>query len=88
MKGLQKHIAEKGEKGITSQEIATIETAIEQLGAINVEVDNIRGDLSEKIRHMNEILNNIKEIYKEKKMIIKGYYPQELWDVYGVPDKR
>ena len=30
----------------------------------------------------------VKESYAEKKKALKGYYPQERWMDYGVPDKR
>jgi hypothetical protein len=30
----------------------------------------------------------VKEAYAEKKKALKGYYPQERWMDYGVPDKR
>ena len=38
--------------------------------------------------NVNGILSGVKEIFAEKKKIIKGYYPQEEWERYGVMDKR
>ena len=45
-------------------------------------------ELSQKVKHMNEILTSVKEAFAEKKRIIKTSYPQELWIKYGVQDKR
>ena len=28
------------------------------------------------------------EVYAESKKTLKGYYPQERWPDYGIPDKR
>ena len=37
---------------------------------------------------MNEVLARVKETYADKKKTLKGYYPQERWVDYGIPDKR
>ena len=34
------------------------------------------------------VMDRVKEAYTEKKKTLKGYYPQERWMGYGVPDKR
>ncbi|MCR5270215.1 MAG: hypothetical protein K6D91_04255 [Prevotella sp.] len=44
--------------------------------------------LQPKVKHMNEVLSTVKTTYAEAKKAIKGYYPQECWADYGVPDKR
>jgi len=88
IKGLRKHIAEKGEKGITGNEIHSMEDTIMQLEAVNGEVDKIREELTEKVQNLNELFKNVKDVFMEKKKTMKGYYPQELWTVYGIPDKR
>ena len=49
---------------------------------------SVREELSQKVKHMNEILTSVKEAFAEKKRIIKSSYPQELWIKYGVQDKR
>ena len=37
---------------------------------------------------MNEVLARVKASYTEAKKTLKGYYPQERWAEYGIPDKR
>ena len=49
---------------------------------------SVREELSQKVKHMNEILTSVKEAFAEKKRIIKTNYPQEHWIKYGVQDKR
>ena len=45
-------------------------------------------ELSPKVKHMNEVMDGVKASYIEKKRTLKGYYPQERWAEYGIPDKR
>jgi len=54
----------------------------------NEECDSIRKTLAEKVRNMNSILLECKENYQTQKKIVKGYYPQEEWKNFGIPDKR
>lgn len=37
---------------------------------------------------MNDLMTSVKTTYGEAKKTLKGYYPQERWADYGVPDKR
>ena len=39
-------------------------------------------------KQMNAVMARVKSAYAEKKKTLKGYYPQERWADYGVPDKR
>lgn len=96
--GLRKHVKEMGEKaqaagmpglkGITTAEIDQMEQALKELTAANEEVDRLRVELQPKVKHMNDVLATVKSAYAEAKKTLKGYYPQERWADYGVPDKR
>ena len=86
--GLRKHVSERGEQGVTGQEIDQMEQCLKQLEEANAEVDRLREELSPKVKHMTEVLATVKEAYTETKKTLKGYYPQERWMDYGVPDKR
>ena len=35
-----------------------------------------------------QVLAGVKAAYADKKKTLKGYYPQERWADYGIPDKR
>ena len=87
-KGMKRHISEMGERGVTNDEIAKFENNLDILELQSAEVDKIRAELTEKVRRMNETFMTVKETYSETKKVIKGYYPQERWIDYGIPDKR
>jgi len=88
IEGLRRHVREMGERGVTSNEINDMEQAIGELESANAEVDSLREQLTPKVRLMNAAMTRVKEAYAEKKKSLKGYYPQERWIDYGIPDKR
>ena len=99
VKGLRKHVKEMGERlrvgeqgsgmsGISNAEIDRLEQALSALSTANAEVDRLREELQPKVKHMNEVLAGVKASYVEAKKTLKGYYPQERWADYGIPDKR
>ena len=88
VEGLRRHVKEMGEHGVTNDEINAMEQAVKELEAANAEVDRLREDLKPKVKVMNDVMNRVKNTYAEKKKTLKGYYPQERWMDYGVPDKR
>ena len=87
VEGLRKHLNGIG-GGVTNDEINVLEQAIRELEAINAEVERLRGELTPKVKQMNEKMALVKASYAEKKKTLKGYYPQERWVEYGIPDKR
>ncbi len=88
VEGLRKHLRQGVGGGVTDEEIVKMEEALSELESANEECDRLRAELSPKVKHMNEVLNTVKTAYAEKKKTLKGYYPQEQWAEYGVPDKR
>lgn len=87
VEGLHKHLNGMG-GGITSDDIKSMELSLKELEMANDEIDRLREELTPKVKHMNEVLARVKEVYIEKKRTLKGYYPQERWADYGIPDKR
>ena len=87
VEGLRKHLNGLG-GGVTNDEINDMEQAIRELEAINAEVERLREELTPKVKQMNEKMARVKASYAEKKKTLKGYYPQERWVEYGIPDKR
>ena len=81
VKGLKLHIREMVELGVTNKEVSEFD---EQ----SAEVDKMRTELNVKVKRMNETFMKVKETYSETKNTIKGYYQQERWIDYGIPDKR
>ena len=88
VEGLRKHLQTGVGGGVSNDEINNMEQALQQLEVANKEVDRLRDELSPKVKHMNEVLNQVKADYAEKKKTLKGYYAQEQWAEYGIPDKR
>ena len=87
VEGLRKHLSGIG-GGVTNDEIGQMEQSLKELESANAEVDRLREELTPKVKHMNEVLTRVKEAYANKKKTLKGYYPQERWADYGIPDKR
>lgn len=86
--GLRKHVAEQGESRVSLQQIDVMEKALQQLETASAEVDRLRDELAPKVKHMYDILANIKVDYHEQKTMLKNLYPLGAWTAYGVPDKR
>ena len=87
IEGLRRHVREMGESGISNNEINEMEKTVAMLSEANAEVDRLREELTPKVKQMNEVLARVKEAYADKKKTLKGYYPQERWPDYGIPDK-
>ncbi len=87
VEGLRKHLKGIG-GGVTNEEISAMEQAVRELEVANTEVERLREELSPKVKEMNSIMTRVKDAYADKKKTLKGYYPQERWADYGIPDKR
>ena len=87
IEGLHKHLSGIG-GGVTNDEIGLMEQSLKDLETANAEVDRLREELTPKVKQMNEVLALVKAAYADKKKTLKGYYPQEQWADYGIPDKR
>ena len=88
IEGLRRHVREMGERGISNTEINEMEKIVAMLTDANAEVDRLRAELTPKVKKMNDLMTIVKASYAESKKTLKGYYPQERWPDYGIPDKR
>ena len=88
IEGLRRHVKEMGERAISTSKINEMESVISQLAEVNAEVDSLREQLNPKVKKMNNLMTIVKAAYAESKKSLKGYYPQERWADYGIPDKR
>ena len=61
VKGVKRHISEMGERGVTNEEVAKFENNLSTLEQQSAEVDKIRAELSEKVKHMNATFMTVKE---------------------------
>jgi len=88
IKGLRKHVAERGQGDFNDKEISLMEKELAELQQVSDEVTRIREELAPKVAHMNHVLNEVKANFNENKKKLKGLHPQEQWANYGIPDKR
>ena len=88
IEGLRKHVKEMGERGISNAVIDQMVQSLNELTTANEEVDRLREELQPKVKHVNDMMATVKDDYAKAKKMLKGYYPQERWADYGVPDKR
>ena len=88
IEGLRRHVREMGERGVSNNEIDQMEKSVAMLSEANAEVDRLREKLTPKVKKMNDLMTLVKASYAESKKTLKGYYPQERWPDYGIPDKR
>ena len=65
-----------------------MEKTVAMLSDDNAEVDRLREELTPKIKKMNDLMTLVKASYAESKKTLKGYYPQERWPDYCIPDQR
>lgn len=86
--GMKRHISEMGERGVSNNDVVKYENDLAILAQQSSEVDKLRAELTEKVRRMNETFASVKETYSLSKKVLKGFYPQERWVDYGIPDKR
>lgn len=86
--GLHRHVREMGERGVSNAEIDQLARSLEVLAQQNTEVEKLRAELVEKVKRQNETMASVKTSYAELKKTLKGYYPQERWMDYGIPDRR
>ena len=88
IEGLRLHVREMGERGVSNSEIEEMEKTVALLSEANAEVDRLREELTPKVKKMNDLMTLVKASYADSKKTLKGYYPQERWQDYGIPDKR
>jgi len=86
--GIRKNLNELSSKGFSAAELDKMSLDLDKLKVAHEECEAIRASLSEKVKHVNNIMAQVKDIYADKKKTIKGYYPQEEWLRFGVVDKR
>ena len=86
--GLRKHLNSGVGGGVTNAEIDQMDQQLQALEQANAEVERLREELAPKVKYMNSIMAEVKAAYADKKKTLKGYYPQEQWATYGIPDKR
>ncbi len=87
-KGLRRHVSEMGERGVTSAEIEQLEQTLCMLEQQSADVEKHRAELANKVKLQNDTMASVKTSYAELKKTLKGFYPQERWGDYGIPDRR
>lgn len=86
--GFRKNINVLREHGVKDEDLAKMEKDLDALTVANKECDTVRAEMREKSQNSRKILTAVKEVFVEKKKLIKGLYPQEEWIRFGIVDKR
>ena len=86
--GLRANLQEVADRGIDEASISGMEETLTVLAQANQECDELRSLLAQKVKNMNTVLAKAKSQFADTKKTIKGYYPQEEWNRFGIPDKR
>lgn len=85
---LKNKSADAEARGITAGALTELERKIGELAEAGKMCDEMRRQTAEQVKCTNTLLTEVKDVYADMKKKIKGYYPQERWMEYGVPDKR
>lgn len=86
--GLRKNIDKVSPKGVNPASLDKMESLSNQLLAASREIDSIREDLGAKVKAMNAIVSELKDVFIENKNIVKRNFEQPEWINFGVQDKR
>ncbi len=88
IQGLRNNLEAVKGFGFTAKQLDDMEKQLEALAKASEETDAAYAVLDEKRKKMNEILDSAKDVFTERKKVIKTNYPQEKWINFGVQDKR
>ncbi len=86
--GLRKNLDEVKPLNITASGIDRLEASCKALRAKDSEVEELRRQLSLKVRENNELLADLKAQMLSFRQAVKGRYNQPEWIRFGVQDKR
>lgn len=88
IQALRSRLSEVAAHGFNAGMLDSMERQISELKEESQRCEELRTQLSRQVKVTNAKLQEVKDVFKEKKDIIKGFYPQEHWTDYGVLDKR
>lgn len=86
--GLRKNYGQIENRGISLEELDSLEKSISEGEKLNKEVERLRQETSEAVTQANKKLIAIKEKALEFKRIVKRYNDISKWADFGVMDKR
>lgn len=86
--GLNRRKEEAARCGVSSSDVEQLQQNMELLKVAGEECDKLRAELSQKVKHMNNILIESREKFFDAKKKIKISHPQEEWASFGIADKR
>ena len=88
IQGLRNNLEAVKGFGFTAKQLDDMERQLDDLAKASDETEAAYAVLDEKRKKMNAILDSAKEVFIERKKVIKANYPQEKWINFGVQDKR
>ena len=88
IEGFRKHIENLREWGVEEADLGAMSERLKDLKVADEACMKLRQELSKRVKATNEILADAKSHYLLCKRLIKENFPQEVWQQYGVLDKR
>lgn len=86
--GLKKNYEQIRNRGISLEELDSLENSISEAEKLNCEVERLRLETSEVATQANKKLITVKDKAVEFKRIVKRYNDISKWADFGVMDKR
>lgn len=87
-KGLKANSAEVAKRGLTSEFITKMETAIQEMKERNAAQEKTKALLKMQTEAFNEKVNEVSKLLSEAKKVVKLSHPQAQWIEFGMEDKR
>lgn len=86
--GLKNNLELVRGKGLNEHFISKLEAETVLAAGYNNDAEQLRVDLKTKTTQANDKLNDVKQLVKEAKKIIKEDFAQTRWKEFGIIDKR
>ncbi len=86
--GLRNNYELIADKSITTQAIDEMEALSKKLAEQDQKVETLRAELSKEANKAREQLIDLRDKYRATRQIVKLNFPQETWQMFGLPDKR
>jgi hypothetical protein len=86
--GLKNNIKLVENKGLDNVFINQLESEINMTSAYNEECEKLKAEMKVKIRQMNLKMNELKNVIKTAKKIIKQDFDKSQWSRFGLSDLR
>ncbi len=86
--GLKRNLARIQKRGIDENFIVELEALRQQISRVNIEQENLKGELRTKTAELHQLVKKAELNYREAKKVVKLEIEQILWGQFGIKDKK